>query len=42
MRQEVIEEKFSEILGRLTFDDKVLAWVREAVHARAFVCVALA
>ena len=25
VRQEVIEEKFSEVLGRLIFDDKVLA-----------------
>ena len=31
VRQEVIEQKFSEVLGRLTFDDEVLAWVREAL-----------
>ena len=31
VRQEVIERKFSEVLGRLTFDDEVLAWVREAL-----------
>ena len=31
VRQEVIEQKFSEVLGRLTFDDEVLTWVREAL-----------
>ena len=31
VRQEVLEQKFSEVLGRLTFDDEVLAWVREAL-----------
>ena len=31
VRQEVIEEKFSQMLGRLAFDDEVLAWVREAL-----------
>ena len=31
VRQEVIEQKFSEVLGRLAFDDEVLAWVRDAL-----------
>jgi len=31
VRQEVIEQEFSEVLGRLTFDDEVLGWVREAL-----------
>ena len=26
-------EQFTELLGRLHFDDEVLAWVREALHA---------
>ena len=31
-REEIIEQKFSDVLGRLTFDDEVLAWVREALN----------
>jgi hypothetical protein len=31
VRQEVIEQKFCEVLGQLTFDKEVLAWVREAL-----------
>jgi site-specific DNA recombinase len=33
VRQEVLEHKFSELLGRLHFDNEVLDWVREALHA---------
>jgi site-specific DNA recombinase len=33
VREEIIERQFSELLGRLTFDDEVLAWVRDALHA---------
>src|SRR5215468_3035007 len=33
MREEVLEALFTELLGRLRFDDEVLAWVREALHA---------
>jgi site-specific DNA recombinase len=33
VREEVIERQFSDLLGRLTFDDEVLAWVRDALHA---------
>jgi DNA invertase Pin-like site-specific DNA recombinase len=32
VREEVIEEKFTEILGRLTFDNDVLAWVTKALR----------
>ncbi len=32
VRQEVIERQFATVLGRLTFDNEVLAWVREALH----------
>jgi hypothetical protein len=32
VREEALEAKFTELLGRLDFDDKVLAWVREALH----------
>ena len=28
-----LEAKFTDLLGRLKFDDEVLEWVREAVHA---------
>lgn len=28
-----IEAQFTELLGRLRFDDEVLEWVREALHA---------
>ena len=33
VREEVLERQFTELLGRLRFDDEVLAWVREALHA---------
>lgn len=32
VRQEVLEAKFSALLGQLTFDDEVLEWVREALR----------
>ena len=32
VREEVLEEKFAEILRRLTFDDEVLGWVKEALR----------
>jgi site-specific DNA recombinase len=32
VREEALEAKFTELLGRLDFDDEVLAWVREALH----------
>ena len=33
VREEIIEGQFSELLGRLSFDEEVLAWVRDALHA---------
>ena len=33
VREEALEQQFTELLGRLRFDDEVLAWVREALHA---------
>jgi hypothetical protein len=33
VREEVLEKQFTEMLGRLKFDDEVLAWVRAALHA---------
>lgn len=32
VREEVLEQRFSTLLGRLTFDDEVLDWVREALR----------
>ena len=32
-REEVLEAQFTELLGRLKFDDEVLEWVRDALHA---------
>lgn len=32
VREEVLEQQFTAMLGRLRFDDEVLAWVREALH----------
>jgi len=32
VREEVLEEKFSALLGRLTFDNEILDWVRDALH----------
>jgi site-specific DNA recombinase len=33
VREELLEAQFTELLGRLKFDDEVLEWVREALHA---------
>jgi DNA invertase Pin-like site-specific DNA recombinase len=33
VREEVLEAQFTELLGRLRFDDEVLGWVREALQA---------
>ncbi len=33
VREEVLEKQFTELLGRLKFDDEVLEWVRDALHA---------
>jgi site-specific DNA recombinase len=33
VREEALEAQFTELLGRLTFDDEVLEWVRDALHA---------
>jgi site-specific DNA recombinase len=33
VREEVIGQRFSQLLGRLTFDKEVLAWVRDALRA---------
>ena len=33
VREEALEAQFTELLGRLRFDDEVLAWVRVALHA---------
>jgi site-specific DNA recombinase len=33
VREEVLEQRFSDVLGRLSFDDEVLEWVRSALHA---------
>jgi DNA invertase Pin-like site-specific DNA recombinase len=33
VREEVLEAKFTELLGRLKFDEEVLVWVRDALHA---------
>ncbi len=33
VREGALEAQFTELLGRLKFDDEVLAWVREALHA---------
>src|SRR5512132_2000371 len=32
VREEVLERQFADLLGRLTFDDEVLDWVREALR----------
>jgi site-specific DNA recombinase len=36
VREEVIGHRFSQILGRLTFDEEVLTWVRDALRASHF------
>jgi site-specific DNA recombinase len=33
VREEIVEKQFSELLGRLSFDDEVLTWVRDALRA---------
>ena len=33
VREEVLEAQFGDLLGRLTFDEEVLDWVREALRA---------
>ena len=33
VREEVLEQQFTNLLGRLRFDEGVLAWVREALQA---------
>ena len=33
VREEVLEKQFTAMLGQLRFDDEVLEWVREALHA---------
>ena len=33
VREEKLEAQFTELLGRLRFDEEVLGWVREALHA---------
>ncbi len=33
VREEVLEQKFTELLGQLRFDDEVLEWVQESLHA---------
>jgi len=33
VREEALEARFTELLSRLNFDDEVLEWVREALHA---------
>jgi site-specific DNA recombinase len=33
VREELLEKQFTMLLGRLKFDDEVLAWVHEALHA---------
>jgi site-specific DNA recombinase len=33
VREEIIGDRFSQLLGRLTFDEDVMAWVRDALRA---------
>jgi hypothetical protein len=33
VREEVLEQRFTELLGRLRFDDEVLEWVRGSLHS---------
>jgi site-specific DNA recombinase len=33
VREELLEQKFTELLGQLRFDDEVLEWVQESLHA---------
>jgi hypothetical protein len=33
VREEIIGHRFSELLSRLSFDDEILVWVRDALQA---------
>jgi site-specific DNA recombinase len=33
VREEALEARFTELLGRLRFDEEILEWVRDALHA---------
>ena len=33
VREELLEQQFTKLLGQLKFDDEVLEWVRDALHA---------
>jgi site-specific DNA recombinase len=33
VREEILEKQFSEVLGRLSFDEEVLTWIRDALRA---------
>jgi hypothetical protein len=33
VREEALDAQFTELLGRIRFDDEVLEWVRDALHA---------
>ncbi len=33
VREEVLEQQFTDLLSRLNFDDEVLEWARDALHA---------
>lgn len=33
VREEVLEEQFSDLLSRLVFDEEILEWVRDALHS---------
>jgi site-specific DNA recombinase len=33
VREEVLEQQFTDLLGRLSFDEEVIDWVRDALHA---------
>jgi site-specific DNA recombinase len=33
VREEILERQFSNLLGQLSFDDEVMEWVRDALHA---------
>jgi site-specific DNA recombinase len=33
VREQVLEQQFTNLLGQLHFDDEVLSWVQEALHA---------
>jgi site-specific DNA recombinase len=33
VREQLLEQRFTELLGRLQFDGEVLEWVRESLHA---------